>query len=61
MDVTDTGSFQWCSVMIQETTGMNRNTGSSIPTSGTLFDLKGDKELTSVGQGVCVVFILGDI
>lgn len=58
--VADTGSFQWCLVMIQEAMGTNINTGSSIPSSGTLLDLKGNQELAQVGQGVCVVFILGE-
>lgn len=58
--VTDTGSCQWCLVMIQEAIGTNRNTGSFIPTSGTLLDLKGNQALAQVGQGVCVVFVLGE-
>lgn len=49
---TYTGSFQRCSVTVQEAMGANRNTGSSIPTSGTLFDLEGDQVLAQVGQGV---------
>lgn len=36
----------------REAMGANKNTGSSIPTSGTLFDLEGDQVLAQVGQGI---------
>lgn len=52
--MTGTGSFQSCSVMIQEAVGTNRNMGSSIPASGTLLDLEG-RPGTSTGWpgGLC--------